>query len=243
MCTLSWWIGQENRGVFFNRDEKITRSRGLPPRLIESEFCDILMPVDPDAGGTWIGVNQMGVVIALLNNYPHYQATSPDQRSRGRLVVDLLKQSENAADCMQRLSSQNLGRYRGFLLFAMDLESKPQATEWAGEFLRPIPLLGSTGLHLLTTSSVRSEACLEYRRKLFCRESRTPEYLRSKHQHFERADPALGPLMIRDDAATDSITEVRLEDANFTMSFQSISDNPLELAPPVIKKITMAVAK
>ncbi|MEM7790136.1 MAG: NRDE family protein [Verrucomicrobiota bacterium] len=243
MCTLSWWIDQESRGVFFNRDEKFTRSRGLPPQVVKSEGYDILMPVDPDAGGTWIGVNEMGVVVALLNNYPHYQETSPDQRSRGQLVFDLLKQSESATDCMQRLSNQNLRRYRGFLLFTMDSESKPQASDWAGISLRPIPLLDSHGLHLLTTSSVRSEACIDYRRNLFCRNSRTPDYLRRKHHHFEHSDTALGPLMIRDDAATDSFTEVRLNGASSTMSFQAISSNPPELAPPVIRKIAMAIAK
>ncbi|MEM8866946.1 MAG: NRDE family protein [Verrucomicrobiota bacterium] len=243
MCTLSWWIGQEARGVFFNRDEKRTRSRGQPPEVVASQQGELLMPVDPDAGGTWIGANQHGVIIALLNNYPHYQEARPEQHSRGQLVVELLKHARSAAECMTLLAGETLSRYRGFLLFAMDSETNPLAVEWAGKKLEPIPLLEAGGLHLLTTSSVRREECEKYRRHLFCCEAHTPDYLRAKHQHFQAEDPALGPLMVRDDAATDSIVEIRLDPNEVDMQFQSTSGYPPQLSAPLTAKLPRFVGR
>jgi hypothetical protein len=47
------------------------------------------MPIDPDCGGTWIGVNDAGLVCALLN--AHNGPTSPSAPiSRGTIIPPLL---------------------------------------------------------------------------------------------------------------------------------------------------------
>ncbi|MGB0257606.1 MAG: NRDE family protein [Coraliomargarita sp.] len=231
MCTLSWWINAEQRGVLFNRDEKRTRSKGHPPRLVETDesASNVLMPLDPDAGGSWIGVNEHGLIVALLNNYPHDQEQLEHQRSRGLLVLDLLQSCRTAAECMQQLAATTLANYRGFLLFAMGREGEPLAREWAGKQLENLPLLEQGGLSVLTTSSVRREDCENYRRELFAHLPRSAEALRIAHQHYLSSDPALGPLMVRDDAATDSITEITLNKAVAHMHYQGIHGKPPEI--------------
>src|SRR5205814_4875575 len=42
-----------------NRDEKLTRAAGLPPRLTHLKGRAVLAPSEP-SGGTWIGVNDAG---------------------------------------------------------------------------------------------------------------------------------------------------------------------------------------
>ena len=83
MCTLSWWVSREGRGVLFNRDEKRTRSRGLPPRLHREAGGELqsLLPLDPDAASRRAGDAQVPVRVARLRN------------ARERQGVDLAPQS------------------------------------------------------------------------------------------------------------------------------------------------------
>ncbi len=227
MCTLSWWVAETERGVLFNRDEKRTRSHGLAPDIRQgTSGRPILMPKDPDAGGTWIGVNGVGLIVALLNNYPFYQGTQPGQRSRGKLVVDLLDQADTAADCMSRLAGLDSSIYSGYLLFAMGRGGGPMAREWDGEQLSEISLTGEGGLHVLTSSSFRREECEDFRFELFKGESRERATLKEKHGFFHPDDHALGPVMVRDDAATDSITEIVVSPNHAHMWFQTVRGNP-----------------
>ena len=70
MCTLTWWRGEEGEfEVFFNRDEKKTRSRAELPLKREENGMQFLSPRDPDGGGTWMLVNEHGVVLCLLNRW------------------------------------------------------------------------------------------------------------------------------------------------------------------------------
>lgn len=228
MCTLSWWISAEQRGVLFNRDEKRTRSRGQPPRIQQVKGAQILAPLDPDAGGTWIGVNQSGLIVALLNNYPHYQENAPGQHSRGQFVMDLLIHARDSKHCMQLAHEQPHDSHKGFLLFTLDRHHPPQALEWQGIQLTPLTLLEAGGLPALTTSSVRREDCEAFRLPRFATTPRTPEALRALHQLHTPADPALGPLMTRPDAATDSLIEIQLDHTQARMRFQSTTNTPGE---------------
>jgi len=69
MCTLTWRRGsKETVEVFFNRDEKKTRSRAEPPgERFDANGVRYLSPLDPESGGTWMLVNERGLVVCLLN--------------------------------------------------------------------------------------------------------------------------------------------------------------------------------
>ncbi|MGJ8653438.1 MAG: NRDE family protein [Opitutaceae bacterium] len=227
MCTLSWWAADTERGILFNRDEKRTRAHGEKPRVVSgASGCSILMPRDPDAGGTWVGVNEHGLIVALLNNYPFFQERLQGQRSRGKLVIDLLDQCVTAHDCMSALEQMDVSIYPGFLLFAFGRGDGPIAREWDGKKQSSISLTGEGGLHVLTSSSFRREDCEAFRFDLFAGQCRKRALLKEKHGSFHPDDPSLGPVMVRDDAATDSITEIVVGPNNAHMWFQTVRGNP-----------------
>lgn len=228
MCTLSWWAAESERGILFNRDEKRTRSHGEAPRCIVGGRYrrQILMPFDPDGGGTWTGVNESGLIVAVLNNYPFFQEARLGQRSRGRLVIDLLDECATAQACMDALEQMDVSIYPGFLLFAFGRNDGPIACEWNGERLSELSLTGEGGLHVLTSSSFRREDCEKFRFDLFSGEHRERATLQAQHGSFHPDDPALGPVMLREDAATDSITEIVVGPKHAHMWFQTVRGNP-----------------
>ena len=66
MCTVTL-VAQRNGYVLgMNRDEKLSRVAALPPKAFRLGHRTALFPSEP-SGGTWIGVNDAGVTLALIN--------------------------------------------------------------------------------------------------------------------------------------------------------------------------------
>ena len=70
MCTATWIAEEDGYELFFNRDELLTRGRERPPKNRVSGGVRYVAPSDSDSGGTWIGVNDRGVTLCILNYYP-----------------------------------------------------------------------------------------------------------------------------------------------------------------------------
>lgn len=68
------------------RDERYDRPF-LPPRM-RAEQPGVVAPLDVEAGGSWIGTNEDGLVVALTNRGRPLGGAA--LRSRGKLVLDLL---------------------------------------------------------------------------------------------------------------------------------------------------------
>ncbi len=133
-----------------NREEQYGRG-GLPPRLLDGPVRAV-GGVDPVAGGTWLGVNEHGVLAAVTNR-PKARV-SPEPRSRGRLVHDLLA-CPGAAAALD-LATRELGadRYAGCNVLGADREQA--FVIHAGDELRVRPL--PPGLHVLTAHDVNDDA-------------------------------------------------------------------------------------
>src|SRR6266487_3778838 len=71
-----------------NRDEYLSRP-ALPPTVL-SETPRIIGGKDLRANGTWLGINEYGLVAGLLNRRPNEEA-NPSARSRGMLCLDALQ--------------------------------------------------------------------------------------------------------------------------------------------------------
>ncbi len=245
MCTLSWWIHDQKRGVFFNRDENRSRPRSQAPQVIErtlgTQRCKVLMPTDPQAGGTWIGVNQQGLILALLNHYPKNQTTAPGNLSRGLLVVDLLTKHASPADCFAELTQMNLKQRSGFVLFIMNLKGLPKIASWDGSQLTSPPLPALTEPYYLTSSSFQPEACLAYREQLFLQagSSPSPAQLENLHHYYDPTSPAYSPLMQRPDSATESITQIVIYEEKARMTFQPIQGTPPEIKNTLDKELPL----
>jgi hypothetical protein len=85
MCTVTFIARRTGYALGMNRDEKITRAAGLPPRLTHLNGRAILAPSEP-SGGTWIGVNDSGATFALINWYSVTARVAGQKVSRGQVV-------------------------------------------------------------------------------------------------------------------------------------------------------------
>jgi uncharacterized protein with NRDE domain len=74
--------------VAANRDERYDRP-ALPPGLIAAD-PKILAGKDLAAGGTWLGINEFGLMVAILNRRSSHSSARSQVRSRGLLCLDLL---------------------------------------------------------------------------------------------------------------------------------------------------------
>jgi hypothetical protein len=83
--------------VAANRDEQFSRPAMAP--TLKTAPCKILSPTDLERGGTWIGINEYGVLVALTNRRGIRSIRG--LRSRGELVSEALKQPT----ALQALSS------------------------------------------------------------------------------------------------------------------------------------------
>lgn len=162
MCTLTWLFNKETEGyaLFFNRDELRTRKRALPPSLQQTNNgVNFLAPIDTDAGGTWLAVNQYGLTICLLNNY---MAADPDGRlfkSRGEIVLALID-SHSIKAVEEKLLAMDLSCYRGFqvVIFQHEVKEFSWDNKRLSQLVPQIPV---------TSSSYNSEAVCRHRQQYF----------------------------------------------------------------------------
>jgi uncharacterized protein with NRDE domain len=129
-----------------NREEAYARG-GDPPHILDGP-CRAVAGTDPLAGGTWLGVNEFGVVAAVTNR-PKSQMP-PQPRSRGWLTRDLLgcPTASAALELAARELDQN--RYAGCNVLCADRDRA--FVLHAGDWLRVRPL--PPGLHVLTAHDV-----------------------------------------------------------------------------------------
>ena len=102
-----------------NRDERINRPWD-PPGRHWPDRADVIAGRDQEAGGTWLGVNNHGVVAAILNRSGSL-GPADDKRSRGELVLDALDFAA-ARDAAEALTEIDAGAYRSFNLVIADHE-------------------------------------------------------------------------------------------------------------------------
>ena len=131
-----------------NREEAYSRG-GDPPRVLDGR---VLAGTDPVAGGTWFGVNEHGVLVAVTNRPKSQLPANP--RSRGLLARDLLAcaTAKSATELATRELDQ--GHYAGcnFLCADRDSASVIHAADWLR--VRPLP----PGIHVLTAHDVNDLA-------------------------------------------------------------------------------------
>ncbi|MDR0870261.1 MAG: NRDE family protein [Planctomycetaceae bacterium] len=127
-----------------NREERISRPTQVP--RIQSGRPRVVCGIDKTSGGTWAGVNQHGLFVAVVNCFKRNLPEEP--RSRGTLCRELLA-SRNAEEALEKAYSELLtGMYSGGNFLCVDRFSGGVA--YGGntvevEKLRP-------GLHILSAN-------------------------------------------------------------------------------------------
>jgi len=149
MCTMAiLFKAARNTPVLVaaNREERFDRPT-LPPK-IQSGTPRVVCGIDRKAGGTWLGVNQHGLVAAVTNR-PKTLVPS-DPRSRGLLCRELLdvgNAKEAARYAAEELSS---GLYAGANYLCADADFA--AVVYGGDRIEVVEL--QPGLHLLTNGDL-----------------------------------------------------------------------------------------
>jgi len=100
-----------------NRDEMIDRP-WEPPGRHWPDRPDIVAGRDVLAGGSWLGINDSGMVAAILNRHGSL-GPAPGQRSRGELVLEALDHAD-ARDAAEALARLEPAAYRTFNLIIAD---------------------------------------------------------------------------------------------------------------------------
>jgi uncharacterized protein with NRDE domain len=85
-----------------NRDERLDRP-AIPMTVLRESSPRILGGRDELAGGTWLAVNEAGVVAGLTNR-PSASGRDPSKRSRGELPL-LLAEHTNAVDAVDAFAA------------------------------------------------------------------------------------------------------------------------------------------
>ncbi|MGH7786051.1 MAG: NRDE family protein, partial [Candidatus Binatia bacterium] len=97
MCTLAAYVRMSPALpllVAANRDEFLDRPTAEPGIIAVDPW--VVAGQDLNAGGTWFGVNQHGLVVGLLNRR-RTDGPDPSKRSRGLLCLEMLQARDPAA--------------------------------------------------------------------------------------------------------------------------------------------------
>lgn len=100
-----------------NRDEMRERP-SAPPARHWPDRANVVAGIDRLASGTWLGLNDEGVVAGVLNRRDSL-GPDPRLRSRGELVLEALDHAD-AADAADALSRLDGTAYRSFNLVVAD---------------------------------------------------------------------------------------------------------------------------
>lgn len=157
VCTLAVFAGTFHDHplvVAANRDEALGRP-SLPPELLRSDAPRAFGGRDVTAGGTWLGINEAGLIAGLLNRQVR-MPRNPACRSRGQLCLDLLA-CRSARAAAVRVADEPAGRYNPFNLLLADDAGAFVASQAAGEAPHVERL--DPGLHLLSNLDVDDPRC------------------------------------------------------------------------------------
>ncbi|WP_460917976.1 NRDE family protein [Salinarchaeum chitinilyticum] len=152
MCTIAFaWqvLADAPIAVAANRDEALDRE-SLPPQLLEGDL-EIVAPQDAEAGGTWIGVTERGLFVAITNRWTAEAPPDlPAERSRGLLVRDALDAADASAAVDLVREQVDTYRYAGFNLLVADA-NRATYLEWDGD-LRVEDL--DPGVHVIVNPGI-----------------------------------------------------------------------------------------
>ena len=134
MCTVSWLRTSAGYELWCNRDESVQRALAEAPRFHELEGMRALFPVDPEGGGTWVGVNARGLSLCLVNAYPAPPDDAERFLSRGNIVRRLLA-AHDRIDAFERLERAALSSFRPFQLLLLEPNAPAALASWRGHSL------------------------------------------------------------------------------------------------------------
>lgn len=208
-----------------NRDELATRATE-PPGRHWPDRPDVVAGLDLDAGGSWLGLNDHGVVAAVLNR----QGTlGPEagKRSRGELVLEALDHADAEA-AAAALAHLDPSAYRPFNLVVADATDAFWIRHAGDDMVRAVAL--EPGIAMVTAREVNDAQSPRVRRYL-------PLFRAAEPPDPDQGDWSSWQLLL---AATASETGdprdamcIRTDDAYGTVSASLIALPPSAMEAPI----------
>lgn len=136
-----------------NRDELAGRP-WKPPARHWSDRPEVVAGLDQLAGGSWMGMNESGVVAAILNRAGTL-GPAAGKRSRGELVLEALDHAD-AVDSAHALAQLDGSAYRPFNMLLADNRDAFWVRADGGRCVQVFPV--AEGLHMLTALELDDQA-------------------------------------------------------------------------------------
>jgi uncharacterized protein with NRDE domain len=236
MCTASWLPGSDGYLLCFNRDESRSRLPGRPPSVRRVNGLRVIAPADGNHGGTWIGVTEEGLTVALANRYQEPRPPAPEQPiSRGLLVTDMLGRS-SLTEIARTLTGMRLEQYEPFTLVGLARDAPAHLWSWNGSTLESWRQ-EEAGL-LLASSAADQDAAASARRDTFsAARAEAPldgATLARLHASHRPVRGALSVCMHREDASTVSFTMVAVGRGRVSLAHAN--------GPPCVTPLAPALA-
>ncbi len=177
MCTLTAFHTVDGLLITMNRDESRLRFEAGLKRTFDSieptqtktdnqtltkQAVELAYPVDGQAFGTWIGLNNHGVVMCLLNRYQ--DAHVPNALTRGSIIPTALKHGQ-ANVIFEHLEQLDTLSFNPFDLLVFSVKES-RLFSWDGTHYNFEALHLETG-RMFSSSSIDAETILPHRHKLF----------------------------------------------------------------------------
>jgi len=205
MCTVSFLPQSQGFFLAMNRDEQKSRPRALPPWRRRAGAHAALYPSEK-SGGTWIGANDAGLILALINWYAKPQRDRSLCVSRGIVIPELLAAGD-PRELARRLKTLPLSKLNPFRLIAVSTGARNiKEWRWDGKTLSS-KRFSWKRRHWF--SSGYDEALVNRKREPLVRNiAETPAAIRKLHRAHELERGPFSICMHRDVAETVSYTEI-----------------------------------
>lgn len=236
MCTVTWTRSSPtHRSLVCNRDEQRSRPPAAPPSVRQINGVRVLTPTDPQAGGTWLFVNETGLVGTLLNFYDATPAPSgrpaEGYQSRGLLLLSL-GDCRDAGQAHDRLViAVKEAAFAPFWILIMRRDEPLRRWRWDGHSLQSTEVADS--VQPVTTSSWQTPEVLAERARYFGEQSpSTAHDLEAYHRSCSPKGGPWGPCMARPDARTVSLSRIDLAPEGIHFAYQERKPDDKGFSPP-----------
>ena len=223
MCTVTFVARPRGYCLGMNRDEKLSRAAGMPPKKKTVKGHAVLGPSEP-GGGTWITVNDQGATFALINWYSIAARVGGEMVSRGTVVNSVgTTVSPDLTDAtLAKLPLDQINPFR--LIGIFPATSKIAEWQWNLKQLVRKNLRWksqqwiSSGFDEPTAQRVRSKTFQQAQQQ---KSAGSLDWLRRLHRSHSPQKGPFSTCMHRADAATVSYTEVKVSRCEALMHYHA----------------------
>lgn len=221
MCTVSFLpLGREEFILTSNRDESPKRS---PLGLEFDKEGTLLLPREPEKGGTWICAAQNNRLVCLLNGaFERHRHEPPYSKSRGIVVLDFFSYN-TALDFFENYDLE------GVESFTMVIYDKNKLYEFRWDEKKKYPkTLDVTEAYIWSSSTLYSTEVKKMRQEWFNNwrktAAQTPQSILNFHKTAGIGDPENDLIMERHNGLlkTVSITTVKKNAHSFEMTYNDL---------------------